>query len=246
VRRRRPSPPSAEAPPLARGRQVVRSLGELRVLQRELQEAARQRAALEAQRREEQARQARERELFARTVGPVQALRSPSPEPPARPRPPAIARQRLQDEAAVLQEAVSDDFDVESLLDTDEGLSYRRFDIPPEVVKKLRRGVWALQAHLDLHGLRRDEAREALGQFLREAERQGLRCVRIVHGKGHGSPGREPVLKAKVKTWLAQRESVLAYTHARACDGGHGALVVLLGPSLPAAPHSPIPGGSGD
>ena len=76
----------------------------------------------------------------------------------------------------------------------------------PEVVRKLRRGVWVLQGEIDLHGLRRDEARERVAAFLREAARNGLRCVRVIHGKGNGSPGREPVLKAKVKSWLVQRQ----------------------------------------
>ena len=75
-----------------------------------------------------------------------------------------------------------------------------------------------------------EEAREALAAFVREAERQGLRCVRIVHGKGNGSPGREPVLKQRVHGWLVQKAAVLAFTQARAADGGSGALVVLLRP----------------
>ena len=85
-----------------------------------------------------------------------------------------------------------------------------------------------LQDEIDLHGLRRDEAHERVAGFLRDATRAGLRCVRVVHGKGHGSPGREPVLKAKVKSWLVQHRDVLAFTHARPADGGHGALIVLL------------------
>ena len=96
-------------------------------------------------------------------------------------------------------EAISDDFDAESLLDTDDALSFRRRGIGIDVVRKLRRGVWVLQGEIDLHGLRRDEARERLADFLREAARSGKRCVRVVHGKGHGSPGSEPVLKAKVQ-----------------------------------------------
>ena len=88
-----------------------------------------------------------------------------------------------------------------------------------------------IQSQIDLHGLRRDEAREQLASFLREAVKQGLRCVRVVHGKGNGSPGREPVLKAKVKTWLVQKNEVIAFTQARASDGGAGALLVLLRPS---------------
>jgi DNA-nicking Smr family endonuclease len=190
---------------------------------------ARRDAEIESARvREETAARRRELELFARAVGEVVPLRKVAPPLLVRPRPAAVPRQRQLDEAAVLGESISDEFDVESLLETDDALSCRRPDIGPEVVRKLRRGVWALQGELDLHGLRRDEARESLVGFLRESAQAGHRCVRIVHGKGHGSPGREPVLKAKVRGWLVQRQEVLAFTHARASDGGHGALIVLL------------------
>ena len=180
--------------------------------------------------REHAAQERRERSLFAATVGTVLPLRKPAHAAPERPRPPARARQRERDDAAVLVQAISDEFDAESLLETDDALSFRRRGIGVEVVRKLRRGVWVLQGELDLHGLRRDEARERLVAFLRESARTGSRCVRIIHGKGHGSPGREPVLKAKVKSWLVQRSEVLAFTYARASDGGHGALIVLLEP----------------
>jgi DNA-nicking Smr family endonuclease len=172
----------------------------------------------------------RERDLFATSVGAVVALRKGAPPPLPRPRPPPVARQRERDEAAALIESISDEFNAETLLDTDDALSYRRSGIGIDVVRKLRRGVWVMQAEIDLHGMRRDQARERLDEFLREAERDGLRCVRVVHGKGLGSPGREPVLKVKVKSWLAQRNAVLAFTHARPADGGHGALLVLLRP----------------
>ena len=209
----------------------ARSLGELAPLRQALAEAEQLRQRQAAQLRERRAREEHERQLFARSVGPVQPLRRHAAPPPQRlPRPAAIPRQRQRDEAAVLQEAISDEFDVESLLETDEALSFRRADIGPEVVRKLRRGVWAIQAELDLHGLRRDAAREALGAFMRQAERSGLRCVRVIHGKGNGSPGREPVLKGKVKSWLVQRLEVIAFAQARAADGGHGALLVLLRP----------------
>jgi DNA-nicking Smr family endonuclease len=142
--------------------------------------------------------------------------------------PAAIPRQRIQDEKAALRETLSDDFDASSLLDTDDGLSYRREGLGHDVLRKLRRGRWTIQAHLDLHGLRRDQAREAIAQFLHDATVQRLRCVRVVHGKGLGSPGREPVLKERVRHWLAQRQEVLAFVQARPADGGSGALVVLL------------------
>ncbi len=213
--------------PMARG---LHDLGAFRralldARQREEEQLARARAAAAAAQHEE--------ELFLHTVGRVLPLRKVAPPPVARPRPEAIPLQRLRDEAAVLGESISDEFDVESLLDTDDALSFRRRDIGPEVVRKLRRGVWALQGQLDLHGLRRDEARESLAAFLRDSARAGLRCVRVIHGKGNGSPGREPVLKGKVRGWLVQRAEVLAFTQARASDGGHGALIVLLQPGAP-------------
>jgi DNA-nicking Smr family endonuclease len=145
-----------------------------------------------------------------------------------RPQPAALPRQRELDERAALQEALSDEMDVERLLETDEGLSFRRHGVGPDVLKRLRRGEWSIQAQVDLHGLRREEARERLAEFLRETLRQGFRCVRVVHGKGLGSPGREPVLKGKVRAWLVQKKEVIAFTQARAAEGGAGALVVLL------------------
>jgi DNA-nicking Smr family endonuclease len=206
----------------------IKALADLKALHRELQ--LRQRLAEEeAERRAAAARLAeQERRLFELSVGEV----TPLPESrralhePARPEPEPL--QREADERAVLMQALSDDFDVESLLETDETLSFRRPTISLEVVRKLRRGHWALQAQIDLHGLRRDEAREALSAFVHDAARRGLRCVRVVHGKGHGSPGREPVLKSRVRRWLVQKEEVLAFVQAKASDGGAGALMVLL------------------
>ncbi len=206
----------------------ARSLAELDALRRALRDAQREAAESAAREREAAARVLHERELFARSVGPVSPLRRAATLPSPRPRLPPEPRQRERDEAAVLHESISDEFDVESLLDTDEALSFRRRGIGPEVVRKLRRGVWVIQAQIDLHGLRRDEAREQLGAFLHEAVRAGARCVRVVHGKGLGSPGREPVLKGKVRAWLVQKNEVLAFAQARASDGGQGALIVLL------------------
>jgi DNA-nicking Smr family endonuclease len=174
-----------------------------------------------------------ERHLFVRSVGPITLLSSKHNIPtPTKPKPLPEPRQRDIDEASVLREALSDDFDVESLLDTDAALSFRRRGVGPEVTRKLRRGVWAIQAQLDLHGLRRDAARDQLAAFFREATLQGLRCVRVIHGKGNGSPGGEPVLKAKVRSWLVQKNEVMAFTQARASDGGNGALLVLLRPGI--------------
>jgi DNA-nicking Smr family endonuclease len=181
---------------------------------------ARERAALA----HEQAR----RDQFRNAVGPVQALRSQGrAESPLRPIEP-LPRQRMADEAQALASSLSDELDVTTLLDTDAGLSFRREGIGPDVLGRLRRGQWSIQRHLDLHGLTRDAAREALASFIRQAERDGLRCVRVIHGKGNGSPGRHPVLKAKVRAWLVQKTEVIAFTQASAADGGHGAVLVLL------------------
>jgi len=139
--------------------------------------------------------------------------------------------QRQLDEARVLHESLSDEFDVSTLLDVDDQLSFRRTGMGPDVTRRLRAGQWSIQRQLDLHGLRVDEAREALGQFIRLAHRTGLRCVRVVHGKGLGSPGKTPVLKGRVQGWLVQKKEVLAFVQARPADGGAGALVVLLAPS---------------
>ena len=207
------------------------SLRDLAALRTALLERRRAAEAQQQVEREQALQQRRERSLFAAAVGTVLPLRKAAHALPERPRPAPRARQRERDDAAVLVEAISDGFDAESLLDTDDAMSFRRRGVGIDTVRKLRRGVWVLQGELDLHGLRRDEARERLAAFLRESMKKGARCVRIVHGKGHGSPGREPVLKAKVKSWLVQRTEVLAFAYARPADGGHGALIVLLKPN---------------
>ena len=132
-----------------------------------------------------------------------------------------------------MRESISDNFDVSSLLDTDDALSFRRPGISVEVTRKLRRGEWSIQREIDLHGMRTDEAREALGPFIREAHKHGIRCVRVVHGKGLGSPGKTPVLKGRVQSWLVQKKEVLAFVQAKPAEGGAGALVVLLIPMQP-------------
>jgi len=209
----------------------MHELGALRNALRARQRDAARRAerALCAEREAaESAPAERERACFTEAVGPVTRL------PPALraehrlQRPPPLARQRALDEQAALREAWSDMVDVESLLHTDEELSFRRPGVGPDVAARLRRGHWSIQAQLDLHGLRRDEARTALSDFLAAAARRGWRCVRIVHGKGLGSPGRAPVLKAKVQRWLAQSDAVIAFAQASAPQGGAGALLVLL------------------
>lgn len=208
----------------------IKNFKDLQAIQKEMARQAEERARLEAARREAERRRRAEQELFARSVGAVKPLPARhlekvllAPEPPA-----PVAVQAQRDELAVMREALSDEFDVDTLLDTDEALSFRRPGLGPDVVRKLRSGGWRIQGQLDLHGLRREDAREALGAFIREAHKVGWRCVRVVHGKGLGSPGKTPVLKGRVQSWLVQKKEVIAFAQARPAEGGAGALVVLL------------------
>jgi DNA-nicking Smr family endonuclease len=206
----------------------ARSLKDLTAIKAQLEADAARAAAEKAEReRLEKAAQA-ERHLFKRAVGAVKPLahapRVSLSGEPAKP----LALQQMLDDDNVLRESLSDDFDVSTLLDTDDELSYRRSGIGTDVTQKLRKGHWSLQGQIDLHGLRSDEAREALGQFIRDAHKRGWRCVRVVHGKGLGSPGKTPVLKSKVQRWLVQKNEVLAFVQAKGSEGGAGALVVLL------------------
>ena len=144
---------------------------------------------------------------------------------PKPPRP--IARQHLRDEVAALAESIDPPL-LDLHLEGGDEAAWRRQGISQSTLRDLRRGRWVVQAQLDLHGLTRIEAREALVEFLLACREREKRCVRIVHGKGLGSPGREPVLKKLVHGWLAQRREVLAFCQARPADGGAGAVIVLL------------------
>jgi DNA-nicking Smr family endonuclease len=209
-------------------RKPARSLQDLGTLRDTLAQQAREAAEQAAREAAARAEAERQRQWFSRAVGPVTALPAANRAPLATTRPAPEPRQRELDEQAALRETWSDEVDVESLLLTDDGLSFRRPGVGSDVVTRLRRGEWTIQGQIDLHGLRRDEAREQLAGFVRDATRRGQRCLRVVHGKGLGSPGGEPVLKGKVHRWLAQSAEVIAFTQASAPQGGAGALIVLL------------------
>jgi DNA-nicking Smr family endonuclease len=206
----------------------IKDFSALKSLHKDLkvQEEARQIAETERLRLEKIAQL--EADLFRRSIGDVAPLTPRDKVIVAAPRPLPIARHHLADEQAALEQSLSDEFTIETLLDTDEALSYARNGIGPDVLRKMRRGHWVIQSQLDLHGMRTDEAREALAEFLRNAVKRGVRCVRVIHGKGLGSVNKEPVLKKKVRNWLVQKEEVIAFCQARAADGGAGALIVLL------------------
>jgi DNA-nicking Smr family endonuclease len=144
------------------------------------------------------------------------------------PLPPAIPRQHLHDEAAALDESLRGPVLVDFYLEGGDEAAWKRDSLPKAWLRDLRRGRWVTQDKLDLHGMNREEARVAVVEFLAECRDRSHRCVRIVHGKGLSSPGREPVLKKLVLGWLCQRSEVLAFCQARAAEGGAGAVVVLL------------------
>ena len=208
-----------------------KSLQDLDAMRKKLADDAKAQERAEQARIAAEKRAEAERNLFTRAVGKVAPISQPERvwSPPQRPLPRPI-QQDLDDEA-VMHESMSDEFDITTLLDADDQLSFRRSGIGTDVTRKLRKGEWSIQGQIDLHGLRSDEARNAIGQFIRDAKRMGWRCVRVVHGKGLGSPGKEPVLKSKVQRWLVQKNEVLAFVQAKPSDGGGGALLVLLGPS---------------
>ena len=209
----------------------IHSLQDLKKVQKQLAQAHEKAQAEAAARAAEIRQREAENNLFARAVGAVQRM----PQTPQVPRVTTVvapvAKQRQKDEEAVLRDALSDEFDVSTLLDTDEMLSFRRPGIGRDVTHKLRKGDWAIQGEVDLPGLRSEEARVVLAEFIRNAHRQGLRCLRVVHGKGLGSPGKTPVLKSKVHSWLVQKNQVMAFVQAKPAEGGAGALVVLLRPA---------------
>lgn len=167
-----------------------------------------------------------DRILFRQTVGPVKPLHCDRIDPILL-HPAPIPRFTEADERQVLADMISDYFEPADM-ETGEELYYRRDGVQQAVLRKLRRGQFQVGAVLDLHGMIVATAKEALALFLRCALRDGLSCVRIIHGKGNGSRHRGPVLKQKINHWLRQRDDVLAFCSARPVDGGAGAVYVLL------------------
>lgn len=145
--------------------------------------------------------------------------------------PSARPRQVELDESAVLEEMIEGDHP--ETADTGDTLLYRAPGIQDSVLRRLRRGGYRIEAELDLHGLNRDQAKLAVAQFLARCSERDLRGVRVIHGKGHGSPNSGPVIKRAVDGWLRQRADVLAFCSARPEDGGTGAVYVLLRANAP-------------
>ena len=150
----------------------------------------------------------------------------------ASPPPAPIPRQRIADEQDAL---LASKYGAEPAPHTweigqehEHGQTFIRPGLGSDVLSKLRRGHWSLQGELDLHGMTSDEAHDTLADFLLDARARGVRCVRVIHGKGLTSPRKEPVLKGKVRRWLAHWDDVLAYCEAPRHAGGGGAVLILL------------------
>lgn len=171
-------------------------------------------------------------DLFRQEVSDAVALPPPNrvPQRPQHVKP--LPLQRLKDEKQVLIDSLADPWEILDQGETGEELFFVRPGVTSAALRKLKRGGWVVQAELDLHGLRSDEARVELAKFLQSCARNDCRCIRIIHGKGLRSKNREPVLKNKLRHWLMQREDVLAFCQARPADGGSGAVIVLLKSSL--------------
>ena len=163
--------------------------------------------------------------LFRDAVGDTRKLPDPGRLPPPPPNVKPIPRQRLSGDPPahdLLTDHVTDN------PETSDPLTFQRPGLSQQVIRRLRRGHWVVKDELDLHGLNREQARVQLVAFLAECQQRDSRCVRIVHGKGLSSKNNEPVLKQLVKSWLMQREDVLAFVQAPVAEGGSGAVVVLL------------------
>ena len=117
-----------------------------------------------------------------------------------------------------------------NILDTPEYIEGTGYNVPPEVARRLHRGNYSIQAHVDLHRLSAHDAKEVFERFLRWTVITGKTGVLIIHGRGFSSPS-EQILKNKVIEWLTRgpwRKWVIAYSSARSCDGGAGATYILL------------------
>jgi DNA-nicking Smr family endonuclease len=169
-----------------------------------------------------------DQEEFRRATADVEPLDKPRRLPLPRARPAPVARQRQRDEHAALAESLRGPLSVDDALESGEELVYLRDGLSRQLLRKLRRGHWVVEDSLDLHGMNRAQAAASVAVFLQRCARRGVRCVRIVHGKGLGSRNREPVLKGKLRKWLPVRDDVLAFCQAPATQGGSGAVLVLL------------------
>jgi DNA-nicking Smr family endonuclease len=167
-----------------------------------------------------------EMSLFRDSMRDVKPLTIPDKVVHARKHTPPVPHHIQQNEQSTPEDSLSDHISLE--IAAGDEWSFLRPGLSRQTLRRLRRGHWRIQAHLDLHGFTRDEARLELTTFLDSSSKNNFRCVRVIHGRGLGSRNREPVLKISIGNWLVQRNDVLAFCQAKPEDGGSGAVLILL------------------
>ena len=165
---------------------------------------------------------------FAEMLGDVKVLARSDKVVHETPKPRPVPTQALRDQEKIMQEELLVSPNEYEEMQPGDTLSYVQPGIQKQVFRKLKRGQYSIEAELDLHGLTRDEAQQHLNEFILEVRDQGIRCVRIIHGKGYGSSNQGPVIKPLVNQWLRKRKEILAFCSARPVDGGTGAVYVLI------------------
>ena len=218
-------------------RAPIKNLHELARFRDEIKVRAEQELAEKQRQEAEQKAAQKEASIFRNNIGAVTPIKAPDVHIPTRQtglatKPASAHSGRGANSPEItsmdqVMEQWSDEFDASLSRDEDDTLSYTRPGVGADVITRLRKGQWKTQAHLDLHGLQRDQARTTLADFLQRARYSRFRCVCIIHGKGLNSKT-PPILPGKVRSWLCQSEWVQAFCQANPEDGGAGAVLVLL------------------
>lgn len=164
-----------------------------------------------------------DRRAFEEATRDVARLEREPRVPAQRTRPEARARHARAERDRLLEQALNGAFGNDP-----SDIAYRRPSVSERTLRRLRRGDFSVEDEIDLHGLRRNEAKTALKAFLAGSVARGLGCVRVIHGKGTRSGPDGPVLKDSVPNWLVRWNEVLAFASASSRHGGSGAVYVLL------------------
>ena len=164
--------------------------------------------------------------LFRKAIGDAKPLKQDG-FITEKPKPKAYPAKTVADQIAVIEEMIDGEFNSD-LLERGDELIYSRPGIQKQILKKLRRGHFKIEAELDLHGMTVDMAKVALNDFLNQCSARSKHCVKIIHGKGLNSINKQPVLKNKLNQWLIKKDKILAFCSARLTDGGTGAIYLLL------------------
>ncbi|MDX1670063.1 MAG: Smr/MutS family protein [Limnobacter sp.] len=197
--------------------------------EREQEQARQDQIREEAQQQKKEAEQAKkEAQLFREHVKNVRPLNVPQRQLLKKRKTVRTPKADKSLSEAIQSNVLSDDWDGKHLMDSDQPNTYRKNGVSKAEMRKLTSGALVVQAQLDLHGHRTEEARIAVSEFVHACHEAGMRCVCLVHGKGLGSIHSGPVLRDKVQTWLLQIKEVLAFSPAPPKDGGDGALLLLL------------------